>query len=102
MAVALLVDLAVRDHYLRSLFSDFHLLPHLTRAVLPVVPAVALVLGLRLIEHGTQRTLSLAIGEFCLYAVATIASTLFFERSLIGELRGYLRGRGAPHPAETG
>lgn len=102
MAVALLVDLAVRDHYLRSLFSDFHLLPHVTRAVLPVIPAVALVLGLRLFEHGTQRTLSLAIGEFCLYVVATIASTLFFERSLIGELRGYLRGRGAPHPAATG
>ncbi|HEX2234344.1 MAG TPA: oligosaccharide flippase family protein [Thermoleophilaceae bacterium] len=99
IVAALMADLSVRAYYLTRLFSGFEMLRHSVRSIVPSIPAVALVLGTRLLESG-ERTLAMALAELSLYAVATAAATWFAERDLLRELLGYLRGtRGAPQAA---
>jgi lipopolysaccharide exporter len=100
MAVVALVDLSVRAYYLTRLFSGFAMLRHAARAMAPSVPAVGAVLAARVIESG-ERTLGLAVGELVLYAGVTAVATWAFERDLLRELAGYLRGSRskAPQPA---
>jgi hypothetical protein len=62
------------------------------------VPAALLILGLRLIEP-MHRSVGLAIAELVIYALATVAGTAVFERSLMAEVAGYLRRRSRPIPA---
>jgi hypothetical protein len=57
-----------------------------------MIPAVAVVLSIRAAEGG-QRTLALAIAELAIFVVASIAATVFLERTLLREVLGYLRGR---------
>lgn len=93
------VDLAVRTYFLSRLFSGFRVLRHALRAIAPAVPAVAVVLGVRLL-YGGERTLALAVGELVLYVGTTIVVTWFLERELLKEMVGYLRrARAAPQPA---
>jgi hypothetical protein len=66
---------------------------HALRAVLPSVPAVAVVLGARLLEGSTERTLALAAGELTTYLAVTALATWAFERDLLREALGYLRRR---------
>ena len=98
MAVVLLVELAVRGYFMRRMFAGFSLVRHVLRAIAPSLPPVAIVLGLRLLVDA-ERTLGLALGELALYLVVTVAATMFFERSLLAEIRGYLRRGSAPEPA---
>jgi O-antigen/teichoic acid export membrane protein len=93
IAVGLVADLCVCDYFLRRLFPGFRLLPHAARACVPSIPPLLIILGLRFIEDGAHRSLGLAVGEFGLYVLATVSSTLLFERRLVAELLGYLRGR---------
>ena len=97
MTVALL---ATRAYYLVKLFPGFRITRHVIRAVLPTLPATALVLGLRAAETG-PRTGTLAVVDLAAYVVATVAFTLVFERRLLAEVRGYFGGhpRGGPGPA---
>jgi PST family polysaccharide transporter len=86
------VTVLARIYYLGRLFGDFGLLRHAVRAIVPSIPPVALVLGLRLVESG-DRTLPLAIVEFVVYAVTTVVATAIIERALLREIIGYLKTR---------
>jgi O-antigen/teichoic acid export membrane protein len=88
------VGLAVRGAYLRRLFRGFRLLPHAVRALAPSVPAVALVLLLRIAGTG-DRTAAVAALELVLYLLATAVATFALERRLLGEAVSYLRRNGA-------
>jgi len=90
-AASLTAELLVRGHYLRRLFAGFRMLRHIARAVLPVVPAILVVVVARGLESG-ERVLSIALIEFTAYALVVLASTLFFERRLLREVAGYLKG----------
>ena len=65
-----LVLLALRGHYLRAMFRGFSLARYMLRAILPSVPAVLLILALRIPETG-ERSLELAIAELTLYVLVT-------------------------------
>lgn len=95
MAAAGAVQLATRTYYLKRLFAGFGMLRHSLRAIAPALPAAGVVLLVRALEPG-DRPLGIAIGELVLYAVATVAMTMLVERRLLGEMWGYLRGRGIP------
>jgi len=84
------VNFAVRMFYLRRLFSAFRFIKHTARALLPSVPAVALVLGLRALL-GDEATLLAALAMLALYAVTTLAFTALLERRLLREMLAYLR-----------
>ena len=92
------VNFTIRMVFLRRLFPDFRFLRHAARALLPSLPAVALVLALRL-AFGEEQTLPAALGVFALYVVTTLAATALIERRLLREMFAYLRRRpaaGAP------
>lgn len=102
MAASTLVLLVMRAHYLRKLFPGFNLFAHAARALAPVLPAVAAVLLVRMID--VARTPVLALLELCLYAVVVAAMLFVFERRLLKEALGYIRGSGrreqpSPGPA---
>jgi len=65
----------------------------------PTVPAVAVVLAARALE-GSGRGPGIALAELALYLVVCAAATWAAERTLLREVRGYLRGAlAAPRPA---
>jgi lipopolysaccharide exporter len=90
MLAMTLVTLSVRTYYLARLFSGFQMLWHAGRAIAPSIPAVAVVLAMRLAEP-SGRTLGFALVELGVYIVTTIVATVAFERSLLREILGYLR-----------
>jgi len=96
-AASIAVLLVLRGYYLRRLFRGFRILRQLARAVAPTVPAAALVLAARAVTPGgydAVRTLALLI----VYVAVAAAFTVLFERSLVRELVGYLRGRTTVSP----
>jgi O-antigen/teichoic acid export membrane protein/SAM-dependent methyltransferase len=100
VGLSLAVQLAVRGYYLSRLFEGFSVLRHFVRAVAPVLPAAAAIVLVRLLTSGVERTFEVAAAEFGLYVLVTVLATWFFERSLISEILGYLRGRrGEARPA---
>jgi len=86
------VNFAIRMFYLRRMFASFRLVRHTARALLPSVPAVAVVLGLRLLV-GEEQTLAAALAMLALYVVTTVAATALFERELLREILAYVRRR---------
>jgi O-antigen/teichoic acid export membrane protein len=98
MGISAAVSLAVRWFYLARLFRGFHLARHMLRAILPSIPAVLVILLLRLVEPD-ERTAGIAIGELAAYIVVTIGATAVLERELLREMFGYLRGRRVGQPA---
>jgi O-antigen/teichoic acid export membrane protein len=98
VAAMTLVQIALRWYYMRRLFRGFSVFRHLARALAPTVPPAALVLALRLVEGGDRPT-ALVVAEAVLYAAGVVACTLLFERKLLFEAIGYLRGRRAPRAA---
>ncbi len=96
MAIGAAILIAWRVWYLSRLFPSFQILAHSARAIAPSVPAAGAVLLLRAATD-LDRSVSLALAEFALYLVVTIAATWAFERPLLREVRGYLRA--APGPA---
>ena len=99
--VAVLIQVAVRTYFMRSLFAGFSTFRQFWRAVAPVVPPVVLIAILRVIEAG-HRTLPLALFEVALFAVGAALCTWAFERSLVRELVGYVRGRRVQAAATAG
>src|SRR4051812_20053126 len=91
--IALLVQLAARAYFLRGLFPHFKIVRQFVRAAAPTVPAVVVVLLVRLVA-GPEPNLAAAIAMFALYVIITVAATWVFERSLVTEIVGYLRGSG--------
>jgi O-antigen/teichoic acid export membrane protein len=97
MAAVLAVELCVRTWFVTRLFEGFRIGRHLIRAMAPSVPAVGAVLIVRAIVDA-PRTGAMAAGELGLYILVTVLATLYFERNLISELRGYMRRRSSPAP----
>lgn len=95
MAAVGLTTLAARTWFLTRLFDGFDMARHIGRALAPSVPAVAAVLAVRALEP-FDRTLVVALGELGLYVLVTALATWAFERALLREALGYLRGRPAP------
>ncbi|MDQ3936191.1 MAG: oligosaccharide flippase family protein [Actinomycetota bacterium] len=93
------LNLITRTYFLRRLFEGFGMLRHTWRAVVPSIPAAAVVLAVRVIPG--DRPLARALAELALYVVATLAFTVVFERRLLREIWSYLRRRNAPAPAGT-
>ena len=92
MAAATLVQLGLRGYFLNRLFGGFNLVAHAARALVPVLPAVVLVLLVRLAEGGGSRSAGQAAAELALYVLAVAGGLLLFERPLLREALGYLRG----------
>jgi hypothetical protein len=88
------VSLAGRFYFLARLFPGFGVARHVVRSIAPTIPAVGVVLLVRLLVGGDD-TLVRALGEVALFGVVTIAATALLERSLLREAIGYLR-RSAP------
>jgi peptidoglycan biosynthesis protein MviN/MurJ (putative lipid II flippase) len=88
------VNFTVRMVFLRRLFPDFRFLRHAARALLPSLPAVTLVVALRL-TLGEEATLLAALALFALYVLTTLVATLLIERRLVREMFAYLRRRPA-------
>jgi O-antigen/teichoic acid export membrane protein len=84
------VNLFVRAYYVSRLFEGFAFARHALRAVLPTIPAVAIVLAIRALESG-RRSLGIAIAELVGYVLITAAATWLTERPLLREVLGYLR-----------
>jgi PST family polysaccharide transporter len=87
-----LVHLGFRAYYLQRLFEGFAFVRHAVRAFLPTVPAVAIVLLLRVVGPD-DRSLELALGELSVYVLTTVGSTWYFESPLLREVVGYLQAR---------
>lgn len=98
IAIMTAVGLAGRGFYLARLFSGFQMWRHMVRAIAPTVPAVGCVLIVRLLAS-PPHTLPAAIGEFSLYLLVTVVATWIFERDLLREVAGYVRGRTSTAPA---
>ena len=92
------VNFAVRMYYLRRMFAAFRLIRHTARALLPSVPAVGIVVALRLLA-GEEQTLAAAVAMLALYVVTTLAATALLERRLLREIAAYVRRRPAPGAA---
>ncbi|MEY2515216.1 MAG: polysaccharide transporter, family [bacterium] len=86
------VNFAVRMFYLRRLFPSFRFIRHSSRALLPSVPAAAVVFGMRL-AFGEEGSLAAALGLLALYILVTLAATAVLERRLLREIVAYLRRR---------
>ncbi len=86
------VNFAVRMFYLRRLFPSFDFIRHTARALLPSVPAVGIVVGVRLL-FGEEATLLAALALLALYILVTLAATALVERQLLREIVAYLRRR---------
>jgi O-antigen/teichoic acid export membrane protein len=94
MAFAAAVGIAGRIFYLVKLFPAFGVLRHSTQAILPTLPGAVVVLVARQFDGG--RTVAVAIVEAGVYLVVTAAVTLWVERPLLREVRGYLRNPRGP------
>ena len=91
VAVQGVASFLLRMFYVRRLFPGFGVLRHMARAILPTVPAAALVLVLRTIEP-RGRTLGLAVAELLIYALVTVAATWYFESTLLREAIAIVQG----------
>jgi O-antigen/teichoic acid export membrane protein len=92
-ALGLMAQLVARTYFLRQIFPRFSPLRQFARAAAPAGPAVAAVLLVRLVA-GHESTPPTAIAMLALYVIVTLASTWAFERALVREMLGYMRGGG--------
>ena len=95
MSISLVTQLATRAYFLQRFFHNFSPVRHLIRAVAPSIPAIGAVLATRL-ALGPADSLWQAGAEFAIYVIVTVGATIFFERRLLREMIGYLRGRRGP------
>lgn len=86
----MLAQLIVRNHYVTRLFPGFSMVRQLLRAIVPTVPAAAIVLASRfLVPEG--RSPGRAAIEFVAFAAVAIGCSYLWEGRLIREMAGYLR-----------
>ncbi|MEA2474946.1 MAG: hypothetical protein QOE06_2861, partial [Thermoleophilaceae bacterium] len=87
--------MVVRLTYLLRLFPGLKILSHVTRAIVPTVPAALMILAERALAGG-HRGPGRAIAEAAAYSAVVVAGTLVAERELLREAVGYLRRAPAP------
>jgi PST family polysaccharide transporter len=94
-----------RGYYMQHIFKGFNFATHLLRALAPSIPAVGAVYAMRALESG-PRHFGLAVAEVAVYWAVTLLATWAFERNLLAEVTGYLRGKrrlpGAARALATG
>jgi O-antigen/teichoic acid export membrane protein len=98
MAVVTAVSILMRTYFLTRLFSAFTMARQAVRAIAPVVPAVGVVLALRMLESGSREPL-LAVVELGAFLLVAAVATLVLERKLLREVASYLRSAPAAGPA---
>jgi O-antigen/teichoic acid export membrane protein len=98
LGAATVAVMAVRMAYLVRVFPAFRILTHVSRAILPTVPAALLVLAERAVVGGNGGTARL-VAEAVAYAAVVAAGTLVAERALLREAVGYLRATAQAAPA---
>jgi PST family polysaccharide transporter len=91
IGIQMAAHVTCRAYYLQRLFRGFAFARHALRAILPTVPAVAVVLSLRLAESG-ERGAEMAAAELAAYLAVTAIATWLLENRLLREAAGYLRG----------
>jgi O-antigen/teichoic acid export membrane protein len=91
IAAGALTNLLIRAVYVSRLFEGFAFARHALRAVLPTVPAVAVVLVARALWSGPHSA-SAAVIQLVAYVLVTVAATWVAERSLLREVLGYMKG----------
>jgi O-antigen/teichoic acid export membrane protein len=92
-----LANFAMRAFYLQRMFPGLDIFRHIARSFLPTVPAVAMIVVMRVAESG-GRPLALALGELSLYVLVTGVMTWYLESGLLREAIGAVRGT-RPAPA---
>jgi O-antigen/teichoic acid export membrane protein len=90
IAAGALSNLVLRAWYLSTLFHGFEFIRHALRAILPTLPAVAVVVLMRALE-GSPKTAAMAAAELAAYVVVTVLATWRAEGPLLSEVLGYLR-----------
>jgi O-antigen/teichoic acid export membrane protein len=95
VAVATAAVLVVRMAYLLRLFPGFRVFRHISRAIVPTVPAALLILGERAVTGGGGGA-GRAVAEALAYVALVIVGTVIAERELLREAIGYLRRERAP------
>jgi len=99
MAAVTTLSLIIRAIYLQRLLTGLRIFRHTARAIVPSLPAVAVVLGARALEPSARSPVA-ALLELAVYLGVTALATLVLERRLVAEVAGYLRrGRAAPRAA---
>jgi O-antigen/teichoic acid export membrane protein len=101
MAAATALFVAVRLFYVMRLFPTLAVAAHVARALAPVVPGVAAVVGIRLVADG-DRSPGRALAELAVFAALVLVTTLVAERRLLREALGYFRGDGSAGPLDLG
>jgi O-antigen/teichoic acid export membrane protein len=91
--IGTIVQIAVRGYFMNRLLHGFDVFSHSVRAIAPVVPAAVLVLAERMGTQHLERTPGQALAELVLFLTATALFTSVFERRLVAEVVGYVRGR---------
>ncbi len=91
LGVGAATSLILRGVYLRRLFGDLNLATHGARAVLPVLPAVAAVIALRLLTG--SHSLAMVLVELLVYLAVAGGLSLLGARRLISEVIAILRLR---------
>jgi O-antigen/teichoic acid export membrane protein len=98
MVAMTLIALAARGYFVLKLFPEFSIVRYVTRALLPVTPAVALLLAARQWIEAGERTATTIVAELVVFAALVGVLTYLAERTLLREVRGYLT---RPDPLET-
>jgi O-antigen/teichoic acid export membrane protein len=73
------INFVVRGYFMRKLFPGFAMLRHAARAIAPTVPAVLVILGLRLLEP-TTRSFGAAVAELVAAGVSRRQATAVVAR----------------------
>jgi len=92
MGLAILLMLAARLYFLSKLFPLRGVLANTLHGILPTLPAVLVVVGLRMSLWGGPRGAEQFIGELAVFVVCTAAVTMYSERALLREFRASLGG----------
>jgi len=101
MGAGSLATMAVRFGYLLRLFPALDIASHISRAILPTVPAAGLILAERALGGGGASP-SRALVEAGAYSLLVVTGSLLAERSLLRESVGYLKRSGLPTTPAVG
>jgi lipopolysaccharide exporter len=92
LGIASVIGVLTRLWYLRRIFPDLSFISHIVRGIGPTVPAVVIVLVLRLLAPGHRGVPHVAL-EVVVYAVVAGLVTYASDGQLLRESLGYLRRR---------
>ncbi len=92
LCAATVLNVALRLWYLRRLFTALPIVTHVAAGIGPTLPAVAVVLALRLVHPGSHTALW-TLTEALVFAAVAVAATWLSQGRLLRESLAYLRRR---------